>query len=220
MDGVEIRHGVTFGSDIHVSIPNYGATILNHETGHTFGLPDLYSFGGEPYPDYHRFVGGWDIMGLMVPHAHFLAWQKLKLGWLQPNQITCMDGGSLEAVVTPTEVAGGLKAVVVKVSASRAYVVEVRQLAGMDSAACDQGVLVYTVDASVPSGAGPIRVQPSVPGGTDANKIYYCGPFYNATYDIGNGKPSVFVDSTAGVTVELVNDPQGAYRIRLRTGTG
>ncbi|ONI92723.1 hypothetical protein ALI22I_02205 [Saccharothrix sp. ALI-22-I] len=59
-----------------------GNKVLNHETGHALGLPDLYGYGG----DVHRFVGGWDLMGLIPgPSPDLLALHKWKLSWLREH---------------------------------------------------------------------------------------------------------------------------------------
>ena len=61
-----------------------------------------------------RFAGGWDMMSWNDPGGHFLAWQKWKLGWLDPSQLTCLDGpGEVTTTITPLERSGGLKAIVV-----------------------------------------------------------------------------------------------------------
>ncbi|SEB89287.1 hypothetical protein [Streptomyces sp. TLI_105] len=52
---------------------------MAHETGHAFGLPDLYGFTGT---DAHRFVAGWDVRGLISgPGSQYSAWHSWKLGW-------------------------------------------------------------------------------------------------------------------------------------------
>ena len=54
-------NGSTSGRDLLV----WGAYWLNHEMGHTMGLPDLYAFSGSA----HRFVGGFSLMGLISGHS-------------------------------------------------------------------------------------------------------------------------------------------------------
>jgi hypothetical protein len=47
---------------------------MMHETGHLFGLLDLYDFGTSVFPTFHRFVGGWDPMGWLQFGSSFSAW--------------------------------------------------------------------------------------------------------------------------------------------------
>lgn len=56
-DGVEQRSVVTFGSDIRFDRQNYGSYIFIHETGHLFGLPDLYAFQAADFFDGFRIPG-------------------------------------------------------------------------------------------------------------------------------------------------------------------
>ncbi len=214
VDGSEVRHAVTFGSDIRVPRPNYGAHVLVHETGHLLGLPDLYEFGAEDLFDALRFGGGWDVMSWVAPGAHFLLWHKLKLGWLKDDQITCVSSGQITETITPVEVARGLKGIVVRISPTRAYVIEVRQLIGQDRRLCDQGALIYTVDAATPNGSGPVIVQPAQTG-TDSAQVEQCGPLYDAPFDIGLGEVSLFSDTAVGMTVELVSRNRKTYVVRV-----
>ena len=213
-DGIDVRHGATFFEDTKFD-PRHAANVLIHETGHVLGLPDLYDV---PHPTFWRllrFAGGWDMMSWNGPGAHFLAWQKWKLGWLDPAQLTCLDWpGSLTATVTPLERRGGLKAIVVPTSPSSAYVVEARRRIGQDAWLCREGVLVYAVDATVPTGYGPVRIRPARRGARDG-PLERCGPLYDAPYGVGPGRVARFEDRAAGISVQVLASGAEGYRVRV-----
>lgn len=218
-DGRELRYGATLGTDLwaYSPSPNYGAHILAHETGHTFGMPDLYTFATvSDYYQLYQWAGGWDIMSWTVPGGHFYAWHKKKFGWLSSDQSVCFEHGRAEVVVSPTETIGGVKLVGVRVDASHAIALEVRSPMGHDAFAVDKGVLIYRVDATVPTGgsatAGPIMLFPAVTG-SDSTIIRRVGPLYDATFDIAAGKPATFMDAGSGVSVALRSTAQGSYRL-------
>jgi M6 family metalloprotease-like protein len=57
--------------------------VLAHETGHAFGLPDLYDYDGSS-----QGIGAWGLMGTgshSARHspAHLSAWEKEQLGWVR-----------------------------------------------------------------------------------------------------------------------------------------
>lgn len=204
-DGGEIRAAVTFGQDLW----DWGFEVLNHETGHIFSLPDLYGFSGS---DVHRYVGGWDLMGLISGRAPgYTAWQRWKLGWLDDAQIHCvLSAGESDHTVTPVETPGGTKAVVVRTGETTAYVAEVRQATGVDASVCQPGVLVYEVDSAAPTGYGPIVVQDPHPNTSGA-----CGGLDDATYALGDGQVSTFTDSAAGVTISVTGTQATAYTLHV-----
>ena len=87
----ELRHAVTFGNDIRGW--NWGWQTLAHETGHVFGLPDLYNHrpGTDHYRDIQKHVGCWDLMGCQLAGSEYLAWHKYKLGWLSDRDFLDRD---------------------------------------------------------------------------------------------------------------------------------
>jgi M6 family metalloprotease-like protein len=221
VDGNELRYGATFGEDIRdVSPSAYGAYVLVHETGHILGLPDLYDVPDPSYWSLFRFAGGWDIMSWTLPGAHFLAWHKWKLGWLEPFELTCLRGlGELTTSLTPAAGQGGLKAVVVPTGGSTAYVIEARKRTGEDKRLCEDGVLVYSVSGTVRSGEGPIRVR-AAQRDTSSELVGRCGPLYEAPFDKGAGEVARFEDPTAGVSVEVLGETaSGRYRVRVTRGS-
>ncbi len=77
-------------------MPAWGFLWLNHESGHTMGLPDLYAYQYDPanYDDQHRFVGGFGLMGYIDGNApEFFAFERWQLGWLEDSQIICQPEG-------------------------------------------------------------------------------------------------------------------------------
>jgi M6 family metalloprotease-like protein len=68
--------------------------VLAHETGHVFDLPDLYHRPSDGKGDWDTYVGDWDVMGSQFGLApEFFGWHKWKLGWLDPRQVICAQGG-------------------------------------------------------------------------------------------------------------------------------
>ena len=152
---------VTFGTDAYEA---WQYKVLNHETGHTMCLPDLYPENGRT----GLWVGGWDMMGYINgPSPDYFAWNKWRLGWIHDSQVDCItDTGSTTHVISPVEVEGkegDTKAVVIKRNSTAALVAEVRSKSGVDKGACSTGVLLYTVSTNTPTGKGPVRVVDTNP---------------------------------------------------------
>jgi M6 family metalloprotease-like protein len=215
-DGKELRYGATFFDDTRYSA-RYAANVFKHELGHVLGLPDLYDVPspGSDYWSVFRFAGGWDMMSWNDPGTHFLAWHKWKLGWIDSAQLTCLEGpGELTTTITPLERPGGLKAVVLPMGTSAAYVIEARRKIGEDARLCDDGVLVYSVDAAMRTGYGPVRVR-AAQRDTSTELISRCGPLYNAPFDKAKGEVAQFEDSAAGFSVQVLSTGPNGYRVRV-----
>ncbi|MFI1970611.1 M6 family metalloprotease domain-containing protein [Streptomyces cinnamoneus] len=203
-DGTRIKWAVTFGQDMW----RWGPRLVGHETAHLFGLPDLYAFDGS---DVHRYVGGWDVMGLVSGAApHYSGWHAWKLGWLDDDQVACRATPGTDTVrLTPVEYrGGGTKAAVVRTSPTTAYVVESRRAVAADARACSTGVLVYRVDSATPTGHGPVRVQDARP---DATPPAGCGQLDDAAYRAGQS----FTDPASGVRVDVLDSRDGSDTVRI-----
>ena len=158
-DGKTFANGATSGADL----PGWGSYWLNHETGHMMGLPDLYAYQYDPnnYPDQHRFVGDFSLMGFIDGSAPgFFAFERWQLNWLDDEQIVCQTTMDETTTLTPIETQGGIKAVIVPISESKALVVESRRPVGADAELVKSGALVYLADTSIYSGEGTITVLP------------------------------------------------------------
>lgn len=164
-DGNHLTHAITFGYDQW----RWGGLVLAHESGHTLGLPDLYTFdpapGSDP-PNYHAAVGGWDLMGLISGQApEYLAWHRWMLGWLRDGEVACLrpDRGTTVRL-TAVEVGRDTAMAVLPIGGSRALVLESRRPLRYDREIAADGVLVYVVDTAVATGRAPVRVVDTTPG--------------------------------------------------------
>ena len=152
----KVNHVVTFGRDSYTR----GFRLLVHETGHLFGLPDLYLFEHAETVDCRAPVGAWDIMCDLDKGRHFLGWHKYKLDWLDESQLIYFSSGELSVRLTSLESAQGVKMIVLpSEDSSRLYIVEIAQALGEDKKFCDKGLLIYTVDAAKATGCEPVSVQ-------------------------------------------------------------
>ncbi|NIR47424.1 M6 family metalloprotease domain-containing protein [candidate division KSB1 bacterium] len=80
--------------------------VFCHEFGHALGLPDLYDTDGSS-----EGIGEWGLMGgggwchregdpLGTSPAHFTAWSKSRLGWLEP---TTVNANLMQVDIPPVE---------------------------------------------------------------------------------------------------------------------
>ncbi len=136
---------------------------------------------------------------------------KWKIGWVLDSNIDCITFGEFERTVFTFEEPNELQALVIPTSETTAYVIEARKRVGFDERICQEGVLVYTVDANVSNGGGPIRVQRAQP-----DIIGQCDPANRATFGVGQERVSTFQDPAIGLTIEVLEDLGTGYRVRIR----
>lgn len=217
-----IDTAITAGNDLF----RWGYRWAVHESGHTFGLPDLYSYNpviNEVKVGSFFFCGGWDMMGNIAGHStDFLAWHKWKLHWIRDDQVDVVSQSSPHPTthfVTPVETPGGTKIVVVRTGLATAYVAEFRTKMGvnaLDERGKYSGVLIYRIDAAK-SGARGFDYA-----GQIISKKYYNNPIVGGPKNLtalwrpidnsldGYDSPDccwqpgdVFSDPAAGVTIRV-----------------
>ena len=194
-DSGTVRHAVTFGRDSY----HRGSRVLVHETGHLFGLPDLYLFHVDATGSILTPAGAWDIMCDLDHGRHFLGWHKYKLGWLDEPQLIYFSSGEICATLTSLESAHGVKMIVLPSEhSSQLYIVEVAQPLGEDGWFRDKGVLIYTVDASVATGHHPVSVLDCSTAAEDGEVGIRC----NAYLAVGQSRD---VQLPNGARVEVTN---------------
>ena len=161
VDGNTITNGATSGFDIN----NWGFLWLNHEASHTLGLVDLYAFENNTnnYDDIHRFVGNFSLMGFIAGKApEPLAYERWLVGWLEDDQIICQQTGDETTTLSAIEEEGGIKAVMVPTGRTTSVIVESRRALGYDTKLVKPGALVYSIDTSISTGQGPIKIFPVI----------------------------------------------------------
>ncbi|MEU5541491.1 M6 family metalloprotease domain-containing protein [Streptomyces sioyaensis] len=201
-DGTRLKWAVTFGQDMW----RWGYKVADHETGHTFGLPDLYSFTGAT----HQYVGGWDLMGNIAgPAPQYLGWHSWKLGWTRDTQVACLPvRGARTVRLTPVERPGGTKIAVLRTSETTAYAAESRRATGNDSDACSTGVLIYKVDSAAATGTGPVRIINAHPSTTPPAG---CTALDLAAYAPGQS----FTDPATGARIDVLSGGDSGDVVRL-----
>jgi M6 family metalloprotease-like protein len=128
---------------------------LLHETGHLLGLTHIYNYEGG--------MAGWDVMGNVFGNDDLIGWNKFFLGWVDDNQVNCIDPNSNSEsihLLTPIGTSSiGTKIAMVKISKSKAILVEVRRKTELDNLSdYSSGVIVYELDISIPANKGTIRI--------------------------------------------------------------
>lgn len=163
LDGKYISNGATSAYDLN----DWKSIWLNHEVTHTLGLVDLYAFNQSNSANRYdnlRYTGEFSYMGFSSYESNapsLFAFERWNLGWISDSQIKCVKDAKSTELISPVQTSGGVKAVVVPISRTKAVVIESRRAIGIDKNISKSGVLVYVVDSSIQSGQGPVRVFPS-----------------------------------------------------------
>lgn len=121
--------------------------VFSHEYGHILGIPDLYDY------DYDaQGAGRWTLMasgswnGNGAAPAHFDAWSKLQLGWVQPENILTYKNKAIipAAEFTPTVYRLWTDG---DTTSKQYFLIENRQKLGLfDAGLPGEGLIIYHVD--------------------------------------------------------------------------
>lgn len=204
----EIRLAVTFGQD-----SNRNSYInLVHEVSHLIGLPDLYAYGAGVTTSH---AGCWDIMSDIFHCTTFLGWHRHKNGWLDTSRSLYLSESSQERYITlsPLSSRYGISMIVLPIDdpthPSRIFVMEVAQpMEGETRGPRREGVLLYTVDSTVPTGHSPVVVQPKIVSSSPEQ-----GNFYEAPY--GVGESASILDGNTRLTLTVVQQFESCYHVKL-----
>lgn len=127
--------------------PGYLAPIgtVTHETGHLFGLPDLYDVSNVT-----EGLGRWDLMSSGNEQkpwrpAHMSAWSLATLGWITEVPITTSQTDTAAPIET------GRTAYLVPVAGAphEFFLLENRQRIGSDSMMYGPGLMIYHLDTAL-----------------------------------------------------------------------
>ena len=206
VDGGAVTRAVTlpFSTDAVLT-----GTIV-HETGHTFGLPDLYdTISQTGFPGH---LGAWDPMSDadgedLGSTVEFMGWHLWRLGWIDDEQVTCVEPvSSLDLTLDALTRHGDSVIAVVPTSEHRAVVIESRKAERFNAAIPRPGVLIYVVWTD--TAFGPVLVGPRDGTEFPTNR----DGFANATLVIGDR----YTDPVTGFTVTVVDSTDESDTVRIQ----
>jgi M6 family metalloprotease-like protein len=203
---------------------------LFHDVAHILGgvrdgrraVPCLYDHDLQARPGPLRQVfldaivnmGFWDPMSCHfykweVPPPGTSSWTKLRLGWIDPEQVRVVDPKQeTEVLLGPLQDASsGVLVVKIPLSASTYYLVENRQPIGSDRYLPGHGVLVMYADDSVAEcrrGRTPVKLVNADPA---------VARLEGAAFDLP-ARPS-FTDRERRLRISLLDKQDNAYRVRV-----
>lgn len=233
------QSGVVFKSPGGEAIDNVALFCENahigtfiHDTAHMIGgyagnqrltpclydhdLQMLYPTGEEAFKTVVN-MGFWDPLSSHFPYnkelppAGLSSWTKLRLNWIDADQIALVKVGETATVTLDPLTSKNATTLVIRIPVSDTtyYLVENRQAVSSDANLPTSGILVLYADDTVlecRQGKAPVRIM-------DANPA---APYMNdATYDLG--KVDRYVDTKNNIAIILEGKDGLSYRIRVTT---
>ena len=204
----EIRLAVTFGTDSYSN--RY--TNLVHEVGHLFGLPDLYPYSSDA--DSAK-AGCWPIMSDIFHSECFIGWHRHKNEWLDQPRKTYLQGttSTWYKTLSPFSSNYGLSMIALPVDdiqkPSKVLVAELAQpVLGTNNQYWGDGVLIYTVDATIATGDSPVVVIPKITSTSSDYGYLYEAPFQ--VNDVAN-----FKEGNVSIVVSILQKFGSSYNLKI-----
>jgi M6 family metalloprotease-like protein len=206
--------------DVSGSEPGHIGVIC-HETGHFFGMPDLYDTDGSA-----EGIGNWCLMaagswgfdGSQQNPTHMSAWCKSHLGWLTPNPIAPGNGLLLQNIEDHAEVA-----LVDSGFPNGEYLLlENKKATAFDSAIPEDGLIAWHIDETKGIlGFNNVNNEEGYPGqsGWPGNANHYrvallqADGDYDLENDSGRGDSGdIFTDSAVDELSAVTTPDTDAYQ--------
>jgi hypothetical protein len=155
---------------------------------------------------------------MMADNNHaggYLGWDRHKNGWLEAPRKAYVGESAAEWNVTlsPLWAAAGLSMVVLPIDdprrPSKVFVLELAQpVHGHDNKSWGEGVLVYTVDATRPTGKSPVVILAK-----KTSESPNFGALYEAPYTVGDTAHST--QGRAELSVKVLQKFGSAYNVQI-----
>ncbi len=144
--------------------------VVSHESGHFFGLPDLYDIDGssEGIGSYGMMANSWGFDFSQYHPPHFCAWSKIFLGWVTPTVLTTpgvYTAAQVEFAPTVYRIDHGYPS-------GEYLLIENRQPVGLESAMPQGGLAIWHIDEAK---AGTVNTEEGYPlsAGWPGNNRHY-----------------------------------------------
>ena len=204
--------GKEFSGGVFVGTENAPLGMFAHDFFHALGgvydnkrlVPCLYNFERQAEASrLHKweyctdYMGTWDVMS-----AHYVgkastpgicSFTRIRLGWISSEQAILVRSGE-ERIAFLAPLARGGKTLVMKIplQMGQYYLLESRQLVGVDKVQPDSGILILKVNPAAQEGIGTVRIMDADPSSPNLSR---------APFRLDQENRKFFVDKENNVAV-------------------